>query len=855
MMNRAARILTFISLFISGFLPAQSLIFGPQEFATWLPAGWNRQNVAGNNWTQNTADGIGAPLNCAFLSGSVNPTESWLFTETFTAEAGQSYFLSYYDKATTGNTFEIFVGTGVQSSANATQSANLRSAALQGASWPATAKNSNTWLCTVTGTYWFGIRCRTTSANIKLDRVACYKDCSTNVVTASTSQGNTSSVTACYDNTEILCIVVNATIDNCATVSSFTVNANGTTNVADIQNARIWYTGASPSFSTNGDFGSTTTLFGTTAAPTLANYNITGSQMLKAGANYFWLTYDVKATATAGNIIDAECTSLSTGSAIVPAPTAPAGNRSITNATFLPASFRTCATGTVLNLGNVPVAGNTFSIPVSGAALTNPMGSSCNLREVRVKFYGGSNELFDKYTVTVKCPDGTSAVLCSNSFQGIAAGCVDAKFRYSANLYQASAANYSSGFTQPPEPFNQGFYRAQDNFSVFAGHNPAGTWQVIITENAAAGTDDFKLDFVELEFGADFSEVNVKNSGDNCSSAVGLSNGVWLGSTAYNPGAGDMKTVEAWDPDLSLGGCNWNGSKDNSQWFAFSAIQANVELSVSGLTYSGVLNNKVQTIVVENQSTPCSGTGLNWNLVSCPIPGSYNSNSGTYANHRLDFTATVGKTYYLVVDGTAGGLNDYYIDAVGVAPVPAPLPVELLRFSGQCAAGRIALTWQTASETNNDYFTVEKSEDAQNFVPVAVLPGHGNSNVLQSYAWNDFNITSTDNYYRLKQTDYNGQTSYSSIIHVSYNCQSNANGSLTAFFDAEGHLIVSVPGNEGSAQLTLYDMTGRVILQTVVAAGNASQKVVPPVSLSLAVYLLAVTTESGTLVQKVICSK
>jgi len=830
----------------------QTVIFGPQDFATWLPTDWANQNISGNNWTQNTADGV-ASTNCAQMSGST-ASNSWLFTESFTAVAGQSYYVGYFDKYTNNGLFEIYAGTGAKTSANATQSSNLRNAAQAGSSWAAAEKNSVSWLCPLSGTYWFAIHCTNATATVKLDKISCYKDCSTNTITATTAQTNLSTISTCYDNAEILSIVVNATIDNCASVSSFTVNANGTTNIADIKNARIWYTGASPLFSTNADFGSTATLFGTVAGPTLADFAISGSQSLHAGNNYFWLTFDVKSTATPGNVIDAECTSINDGSTITPSITAPSGNRAISMPTTLPASFRTCATGTILELGNAEIAANTFSVPVGGSALTNPLGATCNLREVRVRFYGGSNEMPDKYTVTIKAPDGTSMVLFSNAFAGITAGSLDARFRYSANLVQASASNYASGFTQPVEPFNQGFYCSQNNFNVFSGTNPAGTWNVVITESAAVGNDDFKLDYVELIFGPDFTETNVRASGDQCSSAIGLSNGIYLGSTAYNPGAGDAKTVESWDPATTLGGCNWNGSNDNSQWFVFYATKTRVTLSISGLLYNGVVNNKLQSIVVENQATPCAGTGTDWTMVSCPVAESYSSNAGTYANHKLDFAATIGATYYLVIDGTAGGLNNFYIDADGVAPPPNPLPVELIHFNGNCSENTIEIEWQTASETNNDYFVVERSEDGNQFLPIGVIPGNGNSNTVLSYHFSDYNNTRPENYYRLKQVDYDGQSELSNIIHVAYDCnQGSGAQTLTAFYRPEsGQIMFSLGISENTdAQVIMTDVAGRIICQNRQQLTEGWNSFNTTVKIRSALYFLSVRTDEHTLTQKV----
>lgn len=107
--------------------------------------------------------------------------------------------------------------------------------------------------------------------------------------------------------------------------SSFTFNMNGTTSLSDIENARLYFTGTSSSFSTISQLGSTV------ISPS-GSFIINGfSQPLKSGINYFWLAVDVVAGATISNLVDAECTSVIVdGISRTPSPTSPAGSRTIT---------------------------------------------------------------------------------------------------------------------------------------------------------------------------------------------------------------------------------------------------------------------------------------------------------------------------------------------------------------------------------------------------------------------------------------------------------------------------------------------------------------------------------------------
>jgi hypothetical protein len=100
----------------------------------------------------------------------------------------------------------------------------------------------------------------------------------------------------------------------------------------------------------------------------------------------------------------------------------------------------------------------------------------------------------------------------------------------------------------------------------------------------------------------------------------------------------------------------------------------------------------------------------------------------------------------------------------------SPLPIELLTFKAQCLNNKALLKWQTASELNNDYFTLEKSFDNQKWTFIAKINAAGNSTSLQNYSFLMNNEESNKlTYFRLKQTDFDGHYSYSSKI-ILENC-------------------------------------------------------------------------------------
>ncbi|PCI98152.1 MAG: hypothetical protein COB15_06555 [Flavobacteriales bacterium] len=101
--------------------------------------------------------------------------------------------------------------------------------------------------------------------------------------------------------------------------------------------------------------------------------------------------------------------------------------------------------------------------------------------------------------------------------------------------------------------------------------------------------------------------------------------------------------------------------------------------------------------------------------------------------------------------------------SMGVEELSTPLPVELVQFEATCQNETPTLTWTTASEINNDYFTIERSIDAVNFEPVSIVNGNGNSSTAIHYNWTDENPINGTVYYRLKQTDFNGVFEYHGV--------------------------------------------------------------------------------------------
>jgi hypothetical protein len=102
-----------------------------------------------------------------------------------------------------------------------------------------------------------------------------------------------------------------------------------------------------------------------------------------------------------------------------------------------------------------------------------------------------------------------------------------------------------------------------------------------------------------------------------------------------------------------------------------------------------------------------------------------------------------------------------------------PLPIELYDFNVKYVGDKVKINWTTLSEINNDYFTIEKSRDGIHFNELTKIKGKGNTTHTSHYHTFDYYPQNGINYYRLKQTDFDGKYSHSSIesiniIHKSF---------------------------------------------------------------------------------------
>lgn len=99
--------------------------------------------------------------------------------------------------------------------------------------------------------------------------------------------------------------------------------------------------------------------------------------------------------------------------------------------------------------------------------------------------------------------------------------------------------------------------------------------------------------------------------------------------------------------------------------------------------------------------------------------------------------------------------------------INGPLPIDLISFTAKIKTANAVLNWTTASETNSDYFSVEKRDKVSNeFISIGKVKAKGIASNISNYSYIDYNTHKGVNYYRLNMVDINGSSEYSDIVET-----------------------------------------------------------------------------------------
>lgn len=196
-----------------------------------------------------------------------------------------------------------------------------------------------------------------------------------------------------------------------------------------------------------------------------------------------------------------------------------------------------------------------------------------------------------------------------------------------------------------------------------------------------------------------------------------------------------------------------------------------------------------------------------------------------------------------VLAGSATGTSNNGI----ITGTSGPLPIQLLQFTAVLNNSKeVDLYWATATEINNDYFTIERSADVENWETVVYRKGAGNSNTTVEYLDVDATPLAGISYYRLKQTDFDGKTMYSQVVPIE-----TAVAPVTDFVvypnPLQGNMInIGLKhSTEGTWTVVITDMLGQQVQQQDYEVNDSESSLVMNTGKHLTTGTYIVTVSNG----------
>lgn len=242
-------------------------------------------------------------------------------------------------------------------------------------------------------------------------------------------------------------------------------------------------------------------------------------------------------------------------------------------------------------------------------------------------------------------------------------------------------------------------------------------------------------------------------------------------------------------------------------YYQNGSINTSISYTDLGTANVGVTQN-ITGVLVSNPlggNTPIAGFGT-WSKISGignVVFSDPNSGSSTATVSTSD---TYVYRWTFPANGTCGSsYADITVDYSGM------LPIELMEFKGMCVNNTNTISWTTASETNNDYFTIERSNDGLTWRILETIDGQGNSIIMKSYSILDKNPLDIT-YYRLTQTDFNGQSETFDPIVVK--CREDIIEKNVIIYPNPFNSIVSINLYNISDEniiINIYDLSGKLL--------------------------------------------
>jgi hypothetical protein len=369
-----------------------------------------------------------------------------------------------------------------------------------------------------------------------------------------------------------------------------------------------------------------------------------------------------------------------------------------------------CASATALTSGAAPLCNQTMdggSVQAGEVVTAATVGAAANF----------ANTIWYKFTAT------STNMFVEYEFTGLTGGATWCPTRLSMVVYNSSVCIPGSG-------------------SILATESAASDGSIVMTLTGLTVGNTY---LVQIGYnggsGCQFPEfcVRVGNTPTPCSCSSPCTAGCGYSTTPT------VAQVTSSCPQYDLTPIG-DGGSTTQYCYSFTANTTTVNFSM---------------IITSN----CSGgnvSALTWTLSTSACTSNFAT--GTLSNMSAS-GLTPGQGYVLCYQYTIpatchhSSLYPYFVGAV-------PLPIELINFKAKPLGRRVNLTWSTASEENNDFFTIERTRDGSIYEVIGTVKGAGTSHKVLNYSFIDPAPYTGTSYYRLRQTDFNKQYKYTDLRSV-----------------------------------------------------------------------------------------
>ncbi|WP_198172888.1 FG-GAP repeat domain-containing protein [Hymenobacter ginkgonis] len=232
--------------------------------------------------------------------------------------------------------------------------------------------------------------------------------------------------------------------------------------------------------------------------------------------------------------------------------------------------------------------------------------------------------------------------------------------------------------------------------------------------------------------------------------------------------------------------------------------------------------------------------------------GTAGNNEGGFAAPTITDLDGDGRLDMLI--GNANGTIYRYEQAQQTALTVSPLPVELTAFSGRATGTGNLLSWSTASELNSASFVIERSADGTAFSTASSVAAAGNSNTARNYQYLDAAAPAGTSYYRLRQVDQDGTSTYSPVVVINRAEALSTTAKPVAYPTIFSEVLnVTLPGAEAAqaATVALYTTEGRQVYTSNVQLSATPLALAELPTMAPGLYILRTTTAAGTTTQRI----